>query len=688
MKSILCVYCLVLAGFISILFVVNSVGADGENWCSSLTDWSYRKLCTISDKVDDYSMMLVVGNSSGGDVNCSPGYVGMSNFSDIRFTSYSSNDTLLPFWKENYTSDTQATFWVNNSLNDTSIWMYYGYSSASDVSSGDDTFLFFDDFETDLSNWYPRVAGRLLGTISSAKAYQKSNSVYTDLSSDVDAACNITTQSCAVMSYMWDDSSDTTMKVRSICLWNSAMSSYFLTGVNYLESTTNYHYRDGAGYGDSGVARSSSWHKFDIRIGSSNSKLYIDGNLVKTSTYITSSNIAKINYWQDDSFSIANYIDCFIVRSYFDSEPSWSSFGSEESQGAGATVPTVTTNTATGVEETNATLRGTLTSNGTVDTTCWFLYGDETPPTDNNVSQGVKAHGASFSYNWQSLTPGVLYYFNTKANNSEGWDETGGIKSFLTKPNEPTGASCSAGEGWINVSWTGATGADRYLVRYKSGSSPTSVTDGTLFDNVTILYVNKSIGAGTHYFSIWSYAYESSPALYQYSDSYDTTSGTELVIPTWYSESFGGSATVTFTPLLSFSIVCSSGALSDEFHFQDWSLGATGVGFTTQYNVSEDNQTGVVPALNISNTGNVPLNFTIYWVSNPGSGISMKYNTSYSAPDPSMNLIGVEEANETLIVSNLGISSYEEIWLWMDFVSVSSGSGEVDVTIVSSEYGG
>jgi len=142
----------------------------------------------------------------------------------------------------------------------------------------------------------------------------------------------------------------------------------------------------------------------------------------------------------------------------------------------------------------------------------------------------------------------------------------------------------------------------------------------------------------------------------------------------------------TFSSSLSFSIVCSSGSGSDEFHFQDWTLGATGVGYTTQYNVSEDNQTGVIPALNITNTGNVPLNFTMYWTSNPGSGLSMKFATSDTAPNPGVSLIGVEVANETLIVSNLGIGSYEEIWLWMDFVSVSSGGDSVDVTITSSEY--
>ena len=255
---------------------------------------------------------------------------------------------------------------------------------------------------------------------------------------------------------------------------------------------------------------------------------YLDGMMDE----IRISDVVWNDSWVKANFHTQNQTTDFLT------------FGAEQDKPAGATVPTVTTNDATGVEETNATIRGTLTNNGTFDTTCWFRYGNETPPTDNNDTQGVIANDASFSYNWQSLTPGTLYYFDTQANNSEGWDTTGGIKSFLTKPNVPTGASGSAGEGWTNVSWTGATGADKYLVRYKSGSAPTSVTDGTLFGNVTVLYVNDTAGAGTHYFSIWSYAYESSPPLNHYSDTYDTTSGTETAAPVWYSESFGGSVTV------------------------------------------------------------------------------------------------------------------------------------------------
>ena len=113
--------------------------------------------------------------------------------------------------------------------------------------------------------------------------------------------------------------------------------------------------------------------------------------------------------------------------------------------------------------------------------------------------------------------------------------------------------------------------------------------------------------------------------------------------------------------------------------------GATGVGLTTEYNVSENNDSAILPTLNITNTGNVPLNFTMNWSSNPGSGITMKYNISFNAPNPGVNSIAVTPS-VTQIVTNLGVGAYEEIWLWMDFVSVGAGTNAIDVVITSSKY--
>jgi hypothetical protein len=131
---------------VTLWYYYNSQNVSWWNTC-----WSYRKLLTITGKNAGYQMKIIVGNTSGGNVNCN-GHA-RSDFGDIRFVSYSDNTTQLSYWLKNYTSGTQATFWVNNSRNDTTLWMYYGNSSATTTSSGDSTFYFFDDFSNGLSKW-------------------------------------------------------------------------------------------------------------------------------------------------------------------------------------------------------------------------------------------------------------------------------------------------------------------------------------------------------------------------------------------------------------------------------------------------------------------------------------------------------------------------------------------------------
>jgi hypothetical protein len=120
-----------------------------------LTGWTYRKTITLSrplGAVANYQMKLLVGESSGAvgyDVHC----VGhcLSTFDDLRFTT-SDGTTLLDYWIESLTGTTPnqlATIWVEYDLigtGDTTFYMYYGNASATAVSNGPNTFIFFDDF--------------------------------------------------------------------------------------------------------------------------------------------------------------------------------------------------------------------------------------------------------------------------------------------------------------------------------------------------------------------------------------------------------------------------------------------------------------------------------------------------------------------------------------------------------------
>ncbi len=121
-----------------------------------LADWNHSKLETITGTTagaqTNYQMKLTLYNSTGTDT---PGnvYLGgnvRSDFGDIRFTK-SDGITLLNYWIESYTPGVSAVVWVKvdsipASPGTANIYLYYGNPSATSVSNGDATFLFFDDF--------------------------------------------------------------------------------------------------------------------------------------------------------------------------------------------------------------------------------------------------------------------------------------------------------------------------------------------------------------------------------------------------------------------------------------------------------------------------------------------------------------------------------------------------------------
>ena len=71
------------------------------------------------------------------------------DFTDVRFVG-NDHTTVYDIWNETFTNASTADFWVEIPANLTgttaTIWVYYGYASASAVANGNNTFLLFDDF--------------------------------------------------------------------------------------------------------------------------------------------------------------------------------------------------------------------------------------------------------------------------------------------------------------------------------------------------------------------------------------------------------------------------------------------------------------------------------------------------------------------------------------------------------------
>lgn len=117
------------------------VSAIGEGW---LSGWDYRQQMNITGSVGaGTNYQIFVNVTYHYDSNMQP------DFDDLRFTD-DDGITLLDYWLEDYTASEFAYVWieVSDNLNeDQVIFMYYGNDAVSTTSNGDNTFIFFDDFE-------------------------------------------------------------------------------------------------------------------------------------------------------------------------------------------------------------------------------------------------------------------------------------------------------------------------------------------------------------------------------------------------------------------------------------------------------------------------------------------------------------------------------------------------------------
>lgn len=311
--------------------------------------WSYRKQLNISGNNLGYQMKIIIGNSSGGNVNCN-GHA-RSDFGDIRFISFSDNTTQLSYWRKNYTAGIQATFWVNNSRNDSSIWMYYGNSNASTISSGDSTFYFFDDFSNGLSKW---VMDSWNTDAISINQSQGNPSPSLKHLPDNSIPGNRTYQ-------------DTRIRTATFKMRNGTIEyDVYLAGtpriihqfgwrVNSLSWTSGYCWRLQNANGDGGFLRYTAptswtnigtafpnaavntWYHVTINVSGANYNALVNPacggattRSVTDATKLTADYL--VSHVHGVSMDSSNYvlIDNVIVRKYRATPPTWSSFGSEQ----------------------------------------------------------------------------------------------------------------------------------------------------------------------------------------------------------------------------------------------------------------------------------------------------------------------------------------------------------------------
>ena len=339
-----------------------------------LTGWKYRKKHEIvgstAGPVTDYQVRIIVHYGSGTD---SGEHVYLNgkcreDFGDIRFTD-SDGSTELPYWMEEKVDGDYAIFWVKvpsipANPNTATIYIYYGKPDATTTSNGDDTFIFFDDFEStdiDTNKWIvERVTGGEWSTETSAY-YELVNSElhihYYGYDSDHD--CDVTgadKNGWRLRSVPIDVPTDAGLRIIAKTRWANTdwyrAWGYLLSVLIEVSSTemygqTLYYYGD---YKCVVLTRKGTTSSY-VNVGESSSGIanfdyrYYGGNLVTelTGTYSKSDNFSvtlstiRIRIetapgacW-GNAVTADAYYDVIYVRKYIDPEPSHGAWGSEES---------------------------------------------------------------------------------------------------------------------------------------------------------------------------------------------------------------------------------------------------------------------------------------------------------------------------------------------------------------------
>ena len=309
-----------------------------------LDGWDYRKSITLSrasGAVTNYQMKLLVGESSGAtgeDVDCDGKC--KTDFSDLRFTT-SDKTTLLDYWIESISGTTPnqlATVWIEfDSIGTgaTTFYMYYGNSSASAYSNGDNTFILFDDFNDNsldtnkwevLQNTWEETGQLLKGTCPSSNSSTIISKNQISVSDNFAIESTIQTQyGLSTQNYqsglMLNDEKVYTSMMRGYWLDLSGWDKWIIydeTG-SYSESSA-----------DTGFdARNETL--YSLRKNGTTHKLYINGTEKVSHTYTWVTVPQYVGCYVGYVANYANFNN-FKVRQYLSTEPAWGSWGTEENK--------------------------------------------------------------------------------------------------------------------------------------------------------------------------------------------------------------------------------------------------------------------------------------------------------------------------------------------------------------------
>jgi hypothetical protein len=312
-------------------------------------DWSYRKSVTLSrasGAVTNYQMKLLVGESSGAvgeDVDC--GGLCKTDFSDLRFAK-ADGTTLLDYYIEDVTGATPnqlASIWIEfDSIGTgaTTFYMYYGNAAASAVSSGVNTFLFFEDFnglnDGDLNGQNGWTAHTTWDVATTTK--------YEGAKALASGAGGSTVNATHALSVGWNIFLQARMR-KSQITQTTGLQIYLLelgeSNTALSISTSAWSARTSAGWTAIGLAASpDTWYKarfaFDAKTSHKtwiDDTLYTPGNVDNATTIITAPDQILVQHYSAGGSAFADEI---IVGQFLATGPAWGAWGNQEDLAAGS----------------------------------------------------------------------------------------------------------------------------------------------------------------------------------------------------------------------------------------------------------------------------------------------------------------------------------------------------------------
>jgi len=302
-------------------------------------DWLYRipiYLQNNGDTLSDYQIRIVRNTAtliSAGKLQ--------ADGDDIRFTT-GDGQTLLSYWIESGINSAATVIWVKiNSIpaGGSTIYFYYGNTTAAGVSSGSDTFIYFNDFEDtgDLAGWVEINSANGAFSLVTPPQVPRGNSVL--LIDDTNGASNryygayttFTAQTtCVLEFFVGVAQADRSWEIRvrqntsngprlrfnadSSFEYNDTAWKDFAPEVNYIANT---------------------WYELkldEIRVDNDTYDVLGNGSLLGDNIAFDSARTAlnRLEFYSATSASTADiYLDLIKIRSYAALEPTYT-FGSEE----------------------------------------------------------------------------------------------------------------------------------------------------------------------------------------------------------------------------------------------------------------------------------------------------------------------------------------------------------------------